>query len=376
VVGDVSQDEQVVADRDYEQRERHHADQRADTRNTRWLSLGTAIVGVLTFVITFIVTQDQSQQSAEQFRQQFHRSTIEFEVSSRADRYGQIVGGLDSSAAAVQTSSMRQLTDFVRDRRNFSDQTEQGQGVLNAVQTLLAFIEDKSTVEGQTGLTDYQSPIPIILSRAMSRLAVLLEDVSLVSYRSRLLITDTELGGWRGDVSRANLHGISLPGFQPLGRLTATAADFRRADLARLDLSKQVAQLNSAFFTCASLVDARLGPANLAGADLSGADLSGADLSHVTGLDADQLRGATTSSTTLLPGNLPDRVRRGWGVHSPRCFHLVNAMTGMRGGQGYSEVLPCPKNPDVARRTRFDPRFSGDFDDLVRACSLRGGAPL
>lgn len=101
---------------------------------------------------------------------QLHASSHQFRDGARDTHYNEIVTGLGSSAAAVQTNSMRLLTDFVEQRSNYPSVTAQRQGALDAMQTLAAFIEDQSTARGFSGLSNYTSPQPIVLSRAMDQL--------------------------------------------------------------------------------------------------------------------------------------------------------------------------------------------------------------
>ncbi len=149
---------------------------------------------------------------------QLRASGREFQASSRDSHYSDIVNGLGSPAAAVQTNSMRLLTEFVQDRSNYGSTSAQETGAVDAIQTLMAFIEDKSTTRGFVGLHDYNSPQPIVLSRAATQLV--------------RLESNSDLGAHTADLSRANLHGISLAGLAPTGNLIAEATDFRRATLA------------------------------------------------------------------------------------------------------------------------------------------------
>jgi hypothetical protein len=322
------------------------------------VSIATALISVGAIIVTLILTQKGYKNSAEQFRTQFEQSTREFESRSRDEHYNQIITGLGSDAAAVQANSMRLLTEYVRDPSNFADESEQTAGIHNAIQVLTAFMEDNSSVPGKPGLSNYQSPIPITLSRAMTSLTDMLED--------------EDLGRNKADISRANLHGAPMPGFAPLGGFLAVAADFRRASMSGLDLRRKPAELQSAFFTCADLTGARFGAADLDNADLTGADLRGANLSRVQNLYADQVNGITVDEATKLPPTVEDPSAPGWGIRSNHCVNLVDNMTGMRGGQGYTPLRPCPKKEKVAKQTDFEPAYPKTLlDDLVEACISR-----
>jgi uncharacterized protein YjbI with pentapeptide repeats len=302
---------------------------------------------------------------------QLGESQDEFEHSSRDTHYNAIITGLGSPAAAVQTSSMRQLTEYVEDLSNYDgSRHDRSAGAFDAIQTLDAFIEDESTTVGFRGLHDYQSPEPIVLSRAATQL--------------KELESNADLGKHIADISRANLHGIYLPSVVPTGNLIAEAADFRRATLSNLDLTQGLTDrqpdLTFAFFTCASLTSAHLGTANLAWADLTGADLRGADLSDVQGLTAAQVHGVTVGPFTKFPPPLDDTLRRirahpdlQWGIGSAQCNTLVNHMTGMQAGWGYLDTHPCPTSRHEAARLAFSPPFDGSRLDLVVACRLRAG---
>jgi len=345
---DLQEPQLSLPEREFAQRETHH---RQVIRENR-IAAAVSLVAVLISAYAIVNTLDNNEQ-------QLRQSTVQYETSTRDDHYNQIISGLDSEAAAVQANSMRLLTEFVEQRENYESQDEQEKGITNAVQILTAFIEDNSTVPGRPGLANYQSPVPIILSRAMARLEALLEA--------------KDLGTYRADISRANLHGISLRDFEPRGPLLAIATDFRRASLTDLDLRPADAELTAAFFTCADLTGAELGRANVNNADFSGAILSGADLSGVKDLESEQLQGAVLDDDTELPEGVQPPTS--WGEdRGERCFYLVNDMTGMRGGQGYSDVLPCPRTLEAARRVEFEPVFAGELSDLAQACRMRYAA--
>jgi hypothetical protein len=334
-------------------REQELLTQRKSTRNSMLIAAASFLVSALAVVASVYVSQRQLSQSSVQYRQ-----------SLRDDHYDQIISGLESPAAAVQINSMRMLTEFVSNPDNYPDKTGDhpdkaavDAGVEDAVRTLSAFIEDNSSTPHDSGLSDYQSPQPIVVSRAVGQLAHILGD--------------GDLGEHVADISRGNLHGISLPGFAPPSAFLAVGTDFRRANLSGLNFGAAPASLESAFFTCSNLSDARLGDADVSGADLTGADLTGADLSRVKNLTAAQLSGVTVSSATRLPPDLDDTPRAGWGTRSLACFQLVNKMTGMRGGQGFTDKLPCPETAAASRRFAHEMSFDGSLSDLVTACRMR-----
>ena len=341
----VSAKQLTLPEREYWQRERHH----------RQVLLGNGIAAFLSLV-TIIVSAFAIVRTLDNNEQQLRQSTTEFEVSSRDNHYNQIISGLQSSAAAVQANSMRLLTEFIEDEENYESDLDRHEGVTNGIQILTAFIEDNSTDPDKPGLSNYQSPVPIILSRAMARLRAVLEN--------------EKLGVNRADISRANMHGISLPDFEPRGTLLAVAADFRRASLRDLDLSAASAELTAAFFTCSDLTAARFGEANVNNADFSGAILSGADLSQVKELESEQLNGAVIDNATKLPPGVTPPTS--WGENrGEHCYYLVNEMTGMRGSQGYSDLVPCPMTLGAAREIEFEPEFAGELRDLAQACRMR-----
>ncbi len=231
----------------------------------------TTVVAILSFLVSAATVAASVffsirtlNQSTRQFRQSLEQSAAESRQSSRDTQYNTIVTGLSSPAAAVQDNSMWLLREFVQDKSNYPSRATQQRGARDAIQTLGAFIEDNSSITGHSGLSYYESPQPIILSKAMVQL--------------KTLDSDTTLGSHDADVSRGNFHGISLPYFTPHGSFLAVNTDFRRANLRGLDLRAQPAELAEGFFTCANLSNAKFGGADLAGADLTGADLSGARL--------------------------------------------------------------------------------------------------
>jgi hypothetical protein len=286
---------------------------------------------------------------------QARSNDAQFKRNVRDTVYNNIVTGLGSSAAAVQVNSMRLLVQYVTDRSNYDDGKRQQEGIVNAIQTLDAFIEDKS-LETSNGLTNYESPQPIVLSRAMTQL--------------KILDGDASLGSHSADVSRANLHGISLPYFAPQGAFLAVATDFRLATLHHLDLRKRQASLQGSFFTCSVLNSAHFGNANVDGADFSGADLRAADLAGVTGLTSEQLHGATTDAGTKLPAGAMVS-GTSWVPGSRKCADVVDEMTGMLAGQGYFSRVPCPVPPEVWADSPTRRRFKGDMAILGAVCAAR-----
>jgi uncharacterized protein YjbI with pentapeptide repeats len=342
-------------------RERELAAQRRATTWTTIVASMSFFVSAITVAASVFFSIRTLNQSTSQFRQNLQESAAESRQSSRDTQYNTIVTGLSSDAAAVQDNSMWLLREFVDDPSNYSGKSAQQQGARDTIQTLSAFIEDNSFTKDHSGLSYYESPQPIILSKAMVQL--------------KALDGDATLGSHDADVSRGNFHGISLPYFAPKGSFLAVNTDFRRAILHHLNLSAQPADLAGSFFTCANLKDANFGAANLTNADLTGADLSGADLSKVQKqtLTAAQLHGVTISPTTKLPPQVSIDVTGSpqWGADSRKCAQLVDRMTGMEGGQGYSSAHPCPTNPQAAARLHTDPPFDGTLTDLVTACKMR-----
>ncbi|HEX8094374.1 pentapeptide repeat-containing protein [Jatrophihabitans sp.] len=321
--------------------------QEKSTRNNTLIAVASFLVSAAAVATSVIFSSRTLDRSTEQFKQ-----------SSREEHYSVIVSGLDSEAAAVQNNSMWLLREFVQDPSNYGNNKDaQEAGARDAIQTLSAFIEDNSVVKGKTGLTYYESPQPIILSRAMKHL--------------KAIDSDAKLGSHDADVSHGNFHGLSLPDFAPNGSFLAVAADFRRANLSNLNLSAQTADLRYAFFTCAHLENSRLGTARLYGADLTGANLAGADLSRAQDLTSEQLHGVTISSKTRLPASVTTDGKPSWGADSKKCGQLVDRMTGMHGGQGYTSWHPCPTDTTVAEEMHTDPPFDGRVRDLVTACTMR-----
>lgn len=350
-----------VTDVDLEERilrEREIASQQKSTRSSTRIAIASFLVSAAAVAASVFFSSRTLNESASEFRYNVTQSTKQFQQSSREAHYSVIVSGLSSSAAAVQNNSMWLLREFVEDSSNYAnDKVAQQAGARDAIQTLSAFIEDNSVVRGKTGLSYYESPQPIILSRAMNHL--------------KAIDSNTTLGSHDADVSLGNFHGLSLPGFVPNGSFLAEATDFRRANLHGLDLRAQPADFSDAFLTCANLEDSRFGKAELFGADLTGANLAGADLSQVKDLTSEQLHGVTISTKTRLPSTVTVDGRQPWGAGSLKCAHLVDRMTGMHGGQGYTSSHPCPSDTAAAESLHTDPPFDGRVQDLVTACTMR-----
>ncbi len=159
------------------------------------LSLSTTVVSAVSIlvaaagIIASILVA--SHNSRDQQRQQARSERI----SSQQFEYNEIVTGLASRAAAVQTNSMRGLTEYVNDSSNFPSTQAQRVGVQDAIATLISFIEDESDVNGSSTLSNYQAPQPVVVSRAIQSL--------------KKLVNDASLGRNAADVSRGNFHGVA-----------------------------------------------------------------------------------------------------------------------------------------------------------------------
>ena len=162
--------------------------------------------------------------SSRRFSSRVHNSRNQQRQQARSERissqqfeYNEIVTGLASRAAAVQTNSMRGLTEYVNDSSNFPSTQAQRVGAQDAIATLISFIEDESDVNGSSTLNNYQAPQPVVVSRAIQSL--------------KKLVNDASLGRNAADVSRGDFHGVALEGLAPRGTFIAVGADFRRANL-------------------------------------------------------------------------------------------------------------------------------------------------
>ena len=325
----------------------------------RYATPVTILLSALGLVVTILVSQSQLRSSARQF-----------ERTIAQNQYSDIVAGLDSPSVGVQVNSLRRLVQFVSDRANFDDPAEADDAVLNAAQTLMAFIQDESTSPGVEGLGDYRDPQPIVVSRALNEL--------------RRLVRTTDLRVAL-DLSRGDFHGIDVADLRPGGSFFASGADFRMATATGWDLSGATSvNLGSAFFTCANLQTSDLGSAYLGGADLTGANLRGADLGEVRGLTSEQISGAVVGERTILPDGVRTPTRAwGWqegpeGGWTPtaQCSAAVESMTRLPSGTGFSSRLPCPGRG----RGSFPPALAApEREAIARVCALRArlgaGAP-
>ncbi len=299
---------------------------------------------------------------------QLNDSSQQFEQTLRRNQYAEIVNGLASSSIGVQVNSIRRLRQYVADPANYEDDPpRQQEAAENAAQTLAAFIEDESAIPNHEGLSDYRDPYPVVVSRAMRQLIDLTTppDDPGAEFFPDLAV----------DLSRGNFHGVPAASFEPEGSFRAVGADFRGATVTDWDLSAADSPtLASAFFTCANLQVSDLGTADVSAADFTGANLRGADLSEVQNLTQEQLRGALVGDETELPSDI-EPPRRGWGITqvgetfepSPRCRDLMDRMTNLLSGAGYSRRIPCPEE-----RRRWTIRLSQPEQlALERACRLR-----
>lgn len=337
-------DERDFKERDLKMREEELFRARRSARINAWIALAAVVFSATAVLYGIKSTSDQARSNDKQFRKNVRDTT-----------YNNIITGLGSSSGAVQVNSMRLLSQYIREPSNYDNRTRQNEGVVNAIQTLVAFIEDKSS-DTSKGLTNYESPQPIVLSRAMNQL--------------KLLVSDSSLGSHETDISRANLHGISLATLAPQGPFTAIATDFRRANLKSLDLTKGPANLNSAFFTCANLAGTQFGEANVEATDFSGADLSDADLRRVKNLRSEQLHGVKVSNGTRFPKGISVQGDHPW-LTEHKCSDIVDQMTGMISAQGYVDRVPCPLDEQAWTTGVVRERFTGDMKDLVAVCTAR-----
>jgi hypothetical protein len=331
----------------------------------RLLTPATVALSAIGIGITIWQANVQQETSAQQF-----------ERTMRQNQYADIVSGMASSSVGVQVNSIRALVQHVREPANYGDDADlQEQAAINAAQTLTAFIEDESSVPGQEGLSDYRDPQPVVVARALDQL------VELTGLKETADDADQiRFPGISVDLSRGNFHGVSARDFAPEGSFGAVGADFRNASVTGWDLSEAASvNLSSAFFTCADLQQSNLGTAVVSAADFTGANLRGADLSGVQGLTSEQLVGTLTGPETRLPtGVQAPPQEEAWGVTqdgdsfstSPACRFLVDRMTNLLAGSGYSSRLPCAGRspwPIVLERSE---RVA-----LDRVCRLRDSLP-
>jgi uncharacterized protein YjbI with pentapeptide repeats len=199
-------------------------------------------------------------------------TATQFELSSRASEYNDIVQGLSSPASAVEINSMRRLQTYIENEDNFPDVEGQQAEATNAVQTLIAYIKENGSSTGE-GLADYMSSHPPVVPPAVSRL--------------RQLLSNSSLGENSVDLALVDMHGLrNLQEFSPHGTDSyLPGVDLRGAYLWKVDLTGvHYSSMRRSFLTCADLTDAHMGGTDLTFADLSGADLTGADLGQVRGL--------------------------------------------------------------------------------------------
>jgi uncharacterized protein YjbI with pentapeptide repeats len=309
----------------------------------------TILLSAVGIVATIFLTSAQLDASSQQFDRTWRQS-----------QYSDIVDGLASSSVGVQVNSIRRLVQYVADKRNFENDDEQEAAAQNAAQTLAAFMTDESQLAGDDGLSNYRDPQPVVVSRAFTQLDDLVDTGLSVAL----------------DLSKGNFHGVYEPGLRPNSSFLIRGADFRGATLAQLDLTKVPSpQLQSAFFTCTDLQGAKLGSADVSGADFTGANLGAADLSHVRGLTSAQLSGARVGPVTRLPKGVHAPPQPSWGVEddanfgpTDACKKLLEAMTHLLAGTGYSDRLPCP----AVDGSRWQVRLSSvENDARQRVCSFR-----
>ncbi|WP_208104400.1 pentapeptide repeat-containing protein [Geodermatophilus obscurus] len=260
-------------------------------------------------------------------------TATQFELSSRASEYNDIIQGLSSSVGAVEINSIRRLGTFIEDRDNFADTERQHAEATNAVQTLAAYVKEKgSFTDG--GLADYGSSHPPVVPPAISRLSILASNPSL--------------GDNSVDLARVDMHGLrNLQEFRPSGAdAYLPSVDLRGAFLWKMDLTGvDHSTLRRSFLTCADLRESKLGRTLLEFADLSGANLSDADLSQVRELTSEQLTGVTTNEGTRLPEGVEVPAGSSWS--GDECRQRINDMTGFTPGTGYHPDIPCPAGREV-----------------------------
>jgi len=309
----------------------------------------TIVLSAIGIVVTIFLTSAQLDASSHQFDRTWRQS-----------QYSDIVDGLASSSVGVQVNSIRRLVQYVADKRNFENDDAQQAAAQNAAQTLAAFMTDESQLAGDDGLSNYRDPQPVVVSRAFTQLDDLLDTGLSVAL----------------DLSKGNFHGVYEPRLRPTSLFLVVGADFREATLSQLDLTRVPnAQLQDAFFTCSDLQGAKLGNADVSGADFTGANLGAANLSHVRGLTSAQLSGARVGPVTRLPKGVHGPPQPSWGVEddanfgpTDACKKLVEAMTHLLAGTGYSDRLPCP----AVHGSRWRVRLSWVEDDArQRVCSFR-----
>jgi uncharacterized protein YjbI with pentapeptide repeats len=277
-------------------------------------------------VATLLVTSNQ-------FETSLRTNANQYELSSRAGEYNDIIQGLSSEVGAVQINSMRRLRTFIEDPDNFEDTDAQQEEATNAVQTLVAYIKEKGSFTDD-GLADYSRPLAPVVPYAISR--------------ANELASNPRVGDNSVDLAHVDMHGVrNLQKFHPLGRDSyLPRVDLRGAFLWKINLADvEYSTLQQSFLTCANLTESNLGETDLAFADLSGANLSGADLSQVRGLTFEQLTGVTTNEGTRLPEGVEVPAGSSW--NSDECQRRMSDMTGFVPGTGYDPDIPCPAAREV-----------------------------
>ncbi len=332
------------------------------------VTVGLSAIGL---GVTIWISQGQLNTSREQFDDNQRASALQFERTLRQNQYSDIVGGMASSSVAVQVNSIRRLVQYVVEPKNFETPEVQEQSAVNAAQTLSAFIEDESSEQGREGLTDYRNPQPVVVGRAVDQLIKL---TGLAHDADEATVSFPQLSV---DLTRGNFHGVGVSNFAPTGSFLAVAADFRAATVTGWDLADvEQPTMSSSFFTCANMQSSNFGTSNVAAADFTGANLRGADLSRVTGLTSEQIRGALVGPLTKLPANVERPPQPGWGITeesgqyraSLPCRHLLDQMTDLLPGSGYSSRLPCPGESRSPWHIELSTR---EQKALERVCQLR-----
>lgn len=303
------------------------AEARTAEAHKDWVERWATPLSILLAAITILVGVWESWSSAQRA-----------DRTMRQAQYAEIVEGLSSRSVGVQVNSIRRLVQHVTTPENYDSEEQREDAARNAAQTLAAFIADESAVPGREGLSDYRDPQPVVVSRAFAQLTALMSD-------------EDGFPAIAVDLSHGDFHGVDRRDVRPQGGFVAEAADFRGAVLTGWDLSGVTApDLSNAFFTCADLTRSDLGAADVAATDFSGANLRGADLSEVRNLEPDQIRGALTGPATRLPAGL-DPPTRVWGYReagpddfeqTPRCRAMLDRMTDLLAGTGFSGRVPCP----------------------------------
>jgi uncharacterized protein YjbI with pentapeptide repeats len=301
----------------------------AELRLTRKHNRSTVVTALVVALVSNVVVVTVALRT-------LNTTAEQFELSSVASEYNDIIQGLSSSAGAVEINSIRRLQTFIEEDDNFADSDRQQAEAANAIQTLIAYIKEMGSFTND-GLAEYRSPHPPVVLPAISAL--------------RNLLSNPDLGDHSVDLGRVDMHGVvNLRGFHPFGDESfLPSVDLRGAILENMDLRdvKEFSTLHRSFLTCADLRMAKLGDTNMAYVDLSGANLTDADLSGVRNLTPEQLTGVTTSDITRLPDGVTVPAGTPWGFGSDECQAHMNDMTGIRPGAGYDPDVPCPEEREV-----------------------------